>query len=69
MSEGGSEMERELVFTVTRDVNATLDRDVFVSLATADGSATGTPNTITDSALINDYSAFPTQLYLYSLCS
>ena len=41
VEEGGSEAERTVQFTVTRDANVTLDRDILVSLSTSDGSATG----------------------------
>jgi hypothetical protein len=40
VEEGGSEAERTVQFTVTRDANVTLDRDILVSLSTSDGSAT-----------------------------
>ena len=41
VAEGGSEAERTVQFTVSRDGNATLNRDVLVTLSTADDSATG----------------------------
>ena len=41
VDEGGSDAERTVQFTVTRDGNVTLNRDILVSLSTSDGSATG----------------------------
>ena len=41
ISEEASESERTLEFIVSRDENVTLDRDVVVTLSTADGSARG----------------------------
>ena len=38
ISEEASESERTLEFIVSRDENVTLDRDVVVTLSTADGS-------------------------------
>jgi hypothetical protein len=40
VDEGGSDAERTVQFTVTRDGNVTLNRDILVSLSTSDGSAT-----------------------------
>ena len=47
ISEEASESERTLEFIVSRDENVTLDRDVVVTLSTADGSARGLCHTHT----------------------
>ena len=41
VEEGGSDAERTLQFTISRDENATLTRDIVVSFSTSDDSATG----------------------------